>query len=300
MALTRRAGARARMPLPLTAMLGFAIGIAAVALIALFSYRALEERTATADRVTRTFATMERLQALLSGLKDAETGQRGYLLNGSESYLAPYDIARAELPGEFKRVREQTLDNPRQQARLDTLEQLASAKLAELAQTVTLRREGDAAGALEIVNSDRGKATMDGIRAVINEMMDEEQTLLAQRQREWQDAATFSSRVQVAGALVLLLLICIAAVVSARNHRARETQFWLRAGQAGLNLTVQGDKPMATLGDKVLVYLANYLDAPVGALYLAEPDGTLRRVAGVAVPADAPLICPAEGLLGQA
>jgi CHASE3 domain sensor protein len=47
---------------------------------------------------------------------------------------------------------------------------LAQQKLAELAQTTDLSQRGDQAQALAIVNSNRGKAMMDGIRALADEI----------------------------------------------------------------------------------------------------------------------------------
>ena len=71
-------------------------------------------------------------------------------------------------------MRSLTADNPPQQQRLDTLEQLTGEKLEELDQTIALRRAGNAEAALALVRTDRGKAAMDRIRALIAEMESEE------------------------------------------------------------------------------------------------------------------------------
>ena len=52
-------------------------------------------------------------------MKDAESGERGFLLTGDESYLAPYNSAIAALPRGLKELKDLTSDNPRQQARCD-------------------------------------------------------------------------------------------------------------------------------------------------------------------------------------
>ena len=295
----RGPAARSGVPLPPAAMVGFAIAVIAVALIALFSVRSMQERASTADRVSRTFTVIEQMQMLLSGLKDAETGERGFLLTGAEAYLDPYTNAKAALPGDFKRVRELTADNPQQRARLDTLEQLASARMEQLEQVIAMRRSGDVAGAQAIVATQRGRNSMEGVRALAANMIDDERRTLAQRQADWRDAVELSSRVQSGGSLVLLLLIAIAALLASRDHRARRIETWLRAVQAGLNLEIQGEKRLDVLGEHVLAYLADCLDAQVGALYLAEGGGSFRRVAGFAAPAGPDVLRPGEGLLGQ-
>ena len=79
--------------------------------------KALEE----SDYVAIAKITMEviqRVDGLLSSLKDAETGQRGFLLTSRESYLQPFNDARASLPGQIQQLRNLTFDNPQQQARL--------------------------------------------------------------------------------------------------------------------------------------------------------------------------------------
>ncbi|UPT64297.1 MAG: CHASE3 domain-containing protein [Hyphomonadaceae bacterium JAD_PAG50586_4] len=48
--------------------------------------------------VRESLATRSHLRMLLRGLQDAETGQRGYLLTGDESYLEPYLTSREDVP----------------------------------------------------------------------------------------------------------------------------------------------------------------------------------------------------------
>jgi len=252
--------------------------------------------------VTQTLEVRHRLEELLSSVKDAETGQRGFLLTGEERYLDPYTNAKAALPGELKGLRSLTGDNPRQQQRIDTLEQLTVEKTAELGQTIALRRAGNVEGALALVRSDRGKAAMDRIRELLGEMESEERALLAIRQQEWQDAVILSSRVTSGGSVLLIALIVVAGVVMSRDHRTRSTQAWLRTGQMGLSRRIEGEQRLEQLGDNVLGFLADYLDAQVGAVYVAEGGGRFRRVAGYAIPpgTEGELLRAGDGIIGQA
>ena len=293
-------GAGSGPPLPLPSMIGFTVAVVAVVLIAWFSFVSLQSRASTSERVTQTITMISRLQAVLSSVKDAETGQRGFLLTGVERYLEPYTQAQASLEVQINRARELTDDNPPQRARLDTLRRYIDQKMEELGETIRMRRAGDAAGALAVVSGDRGKASMDNIRDLVAEMIREEQTQLAKRQDEWQDAITLSSRIQGSGSAVLLFLIAVAAVLASRDYRAREQEMWLRAGQAALSGRIQGEHRLETLGERVLGFLAEYMNVQVGALYIAENDGSFRRLAAFAAPADAPSVRPGNGLLGEA
>ncbi len=93
---------RSRLPLPPKTLIGFLLAVLAVAIIALLSYQSLQTTTTTATNLTQTIELLGRLEGLLSTLKDAETGQRGFLLTGEESYLAPYTDAKDAIPDEFK------------------------------------------------------------------------------------------------------------------------------------------------------------------------------------------------------
>ena len=79
-----------------------------------------------------------------------------------------------------------------------------------------------------------------------------------------------------------------------------QSQIWLRAGQMALSRRLQGEQRLEQLGENVLGFLADYLGAQVGALYLAD-GRPLRLFAGYALPADAPRsLLVGDGLLGQA
>lgn len=61
------------------------------------------------------------MEITLSVIKDAETGQRGYLLTGDKSYLEPYNQATAEIDRYIKQLQELTRDNANQQGRIAIL-----------------------------------------------------------------------------------------------------------------------------------------------------------------------------------
>src|ERR1700723_1041601 len=96
---------RSRVPLPPKTLIGFLLAVIAVVIITLLSYQSLQVTNHTARNLAQSVEMLARLQGLLSTLKDAETGQRGYLLTGEESYLSPYTDAKDALPGEFKSIR---------------------------------------------------------------------------------------------------------------------------------------------------------------------------------------------------
>ena len=292
---------RSSLPLPLKTLIGFLLAVVAVAIIALLSYQSLQMTTVTAANLTQSIEVLGRLQGLLSTLKDAETGQRGFLLTGEESYLTPYTDAKDALPDELKAMRALFANRSEQRRRLDGLESLANLKMAELESTIAARRAGRPEAALAIVHTDRGKIYMDRIRAAVSEMESAERQLIAQRAQESRSAATVALAITLGGTGVLLFLIAGAAVVASRDFRSRQTQAWIRSGQMGLSEQMQGDQSLDRLGSNLLGFLAGFVEAQVGAVYIAEA-GQYRRFAGYAVAANdsAATVRPGDGLVGQA
>ena len=119
---------------------GYWIAIVAVLVVAMFSFGARHDSEPTAARVAQAQQAIGELQSISSSMKDAEAGQRGYLLTGDESYLAPYDTARAALAGEIAAARASLAGNQEQEQRLAALERLCTDNIAELAATIALRK----------------------------------------------------------------------------------------------------------------------------------------------------------------
>jgi CheY-like chemotaxis protein len=282
------------------AFTGFLVAIAVVLVIAALSYQSLHTTANTAETLTRTAEVQTHTEVLLSILKDAETGQRGYLLTGREDYLAPFLDAKHALPAQFATLAALIGQDPAQRIRLETLKTLSDEKMSELSQTVELRRAGQTEDAMKIVLTDRGKNTMDRVRAVADEMILSERQMFAERALAWRKAATAAFWITSLGSLVLLVLIAVAAAITSRDFKERQRESWLRAGQIGLGEALMGDQPLERLGENVLRFLTQFLDAQVAAVFVAEGT-SFRRVAGHGIPAgEVALVRPGDGLAGQA
>jgi CheY-like chemotaxis protein/signal transduction histidine kinase/CHASE3 domain sensor protein len=287
-------------PLPPLPLAGFVAAIFMLIVMAYLSYASLQNRDKTAAQVTRSTQVLTDLDGVLSALQDAETGQRGYLITGDASYLNPYENAKANLPGRLASLRE-ILATQERRRQVTTLEELAQAKFAELDETIALRAAGNSEGALKIVRSDRGKVLMDRLRTLIAQMSTDERADLARSQVQWQAAISTSVVVVLAGSALLLVVIIGSAVATSRDYRARQRQSWIRVGHMRLAAELQGEQRIETLGEKALAVLADYMHAHVGALYITEGDGRLRRVAAHALEpqSGSTELSAGEGLLGQ-
>jgi methyl-accepting chemotaxis protein len=196
---------------------GFALSLVLLTAIGGVSYRSITKLTRTSQWVTHTHEVLEHIDRLLGLLKDAETGQRGYLITGDEASLEPYHTGSGEVLDVVKELRKLTADNPNQQRRLDAAEPLIAAKLAELKQTIDLRRKGDLDDAVKIVRGGEGKRVMDGIRRILDEMDNEERGLLKLRAEEGEAAASGAHSVIILGTLLCLLSVSTAGVLITRS-----------------------------------------------------------------------------------
>src|SRR5258708_4434109 len=189
---------------------GYGLALVVVGIVGVVAYRGTTELVDSADWVTHSHKVKEAVFEVRSSLKDAETGQRGFLVTGAERYLEPYHDGVKAVDRYFQEARDLTVDNPNQQKRLNTLQPLITAKLAELAETIALRRQRGEQAAVQVVLTDKGKKAMDEIRQVIGAMDEEENELLKQRGDRDKATARFATSAIVFGGILVLGLISTA------------------------------------------------------------------------------------------
>ena len=124
-----------------------------------------ERRAAIADEaVIESLNVRQATTDTLSLLKDAETGQRGFLLTKDESFLAPYAKGRRELRQQLEQLKRLVVSDTRQARIVYEIERLAGEKLDELAETVQAARDGHLDQAVDIVREGRGRRLMVALR----------------------------------------------------------------------------------------------------------------------------------------
>lgn len=162
---------------------GFFLAVLILLAAGLVSYRSVATLDETADRVTRTHQTLEKLEELLRLMLDVQSAQRGYVITGKETYLEPYRAAAGRLGQALAGLRQLTADNPNQQPRLDSLEQLISLRLSFAEEFIQTRKSRGFDAAAEAIQGDQGKQLTDAIRTLVQEMSNEERTLHEERSR---------------------------------------------------------------------------------------------------------------------
>lgn len=221
---------------------GLAIALAALLGIGVVTYGNFRRLQQTKAWVDHTHEVLEKLVTLLSTLKDAETGQRGYLLTGNAQYLSPYESATSLIEAQFKDTQSLTRDNATQQQRLREIQPLINLKMAELRQTIELRRAGKIEVALQIVRQNQGKATMDRLRDLVAQMQATEQNLLHQRVQA-NTTAVQNTELSVIFACFLALagLILALKLLNEEILQQRQVDAVLRESEAKLRSLVESN-----------------------------------------------------------
>ncbi|KAF1053866.1 MAG: Autoinducer 2 sensor kinase/phosphatase LuxQ [Stenotrophomonas maltophilia] len=238
------------------------------------------------DQVISTANEVQRLSV------DQETGLRGYLLAGDNKFLEPLEQARPRLKLALGNLGALVVDNPPQLERVHRLEAMQDEWLGFAQSLIDLRRSGRDVG--EVMNAGRGKALMDAIRAQYAAFIGSEQQLRHERNQWASTASTVTIVLYLLFSLTFGVLLAyfgrrqlvglsqaysqsLQRQVEHNEHLQR--QAWLRDGHSRLSEQLIGQPSLEGLGRNLLDFFGQYLDSVVGALYIRDDHGGLRRAA---------------------
>ncbi len=185
--------------------LGLGLSLLILILSSLASFVSISNLIKSSNQVAHTNRVLNNLESIISTLKDAETGQRGYLLTGNQIFLEPYTGARDRVNNLFEQVRLETEDNPYQQKKLDELKVILDTRLIIIEKTIDNKRNNGEVIEASLLD---GKTYMDSCRRIIQNMEDEERRLLAVRTGDLSKFASYTPiLILIASALSLLITI---------------------------------------------------------------------------------------------
>jgi diguanylate cyclase (GGDEF)-like protein/PAS domain S-box-containing protein len=219
---------------------GFGLMLAFLLAVGFVSYRNTRKLIRDSNRVAHSHEVLDELDGTLSAIKDAETGQRGYIITGDEEYLKPYKAALPAINQRIERLRLLTASDPEHPRHLSELEQEIAAHLQLMAEVIEVRKAGGLAAAEQAVSTGRGKRMMDDIRATIAEISERENALLEKRRVEsYASARNTTITLALLGTLLLGALPVGFLIIRRDIKKRRRVELALRESEERSNYLIE-------------------------------------------------------------
>ncbi len=260
----------------------FSLTFVLLAVIGATAYRNVDTLTRTSYSVAHSHAINEGIGTLLSQVKDAETGQRGFVLTGDEAFLEPYTAAMTAIPASLRELRALAAGDGEESRGLDQAEPLISRKLAELQRTIAIRRSAGLEPTIKAIEEGTGKRVMDDLRRVLGDLERAEHDRLKARGDEVEAAASMARMTIFWGTLLSLLLSVVVAAILTRaltrqvGSAVRNVQSSSAELQAAANQQVTGAKEQATAMTEITTTISELLAT---SRQIAESAQRVARIA---------------------
>jgi signal transduction histidine kinase len=172
--------------------------------------------------VNKTSAIIHNLEILVSGVKDAETGLRGYINTRDSAFLQPYNYSFDVVNSSFRALRKSTSDNNFQQKQLDSLSTVIKDRYSRLSFAIYSFKKNNYQVDDKLMESFyKGKAYMDQVRAIVNTMQMHEQDLLTTRNKEL-DARYIALNIIIITSFIIALIFAVFGFYTyRRENKAR-------------------------------------------------------------------------------
>ncbi|MCQ4313876.1 CHASE3 domain-containing protein [Pseudomonas stutzeri] len=221
--------------------IAFLISFMLLAALGFQAARTQQAVLATNQSVSRSLEIITAAQAILSSLKDIETGSRGFILTGEAEYLAPYEQGLVELEAHRRHLQAVTSESEYPDTPwFDELDAAIAARLVIAAGNIQARRDSGLQTAVERARRAGGKQIMDRLRALLGAVEQRERKQLASAHRAVAGTIEHSRQLALAGGLIVFALFLAAFWAVRRNMQIRQRlTIQAQAGEAHLAALLQ-------------------------------------------------------------
>src|SRR5690606_32887042 len=181
-----------------------------ILLIGGITYRSINNLSQSSALLTQTHKVNVELGKIFSYLKDAETGQQGFIITNDPIYLRPYNVGRENINSSFAELKELGNDNPAFQNELKELNTLIDTRMEYFEKAFRFSSVGNYNNENFTENFYKGKATMDTIGIEIQRMIDSQNELLQKRQQDYESDLKVTPMFLYMVLLISLLLMFLA------------------------------------------------------------------------------------------
>jgi methyl-accepting chemotaxis protein len=198
---------------------GYVLALFVIVVIGAITYRSTLNFTKIVRIRGQSHVAIVHLEALLSDLKDAETGERGFVITGQDEYLEPSRDGEQSVFQHLEKIRTLPAIDARDKDALDELEKSIQKQL-KLTHEVIEARKDPAQGrekAEAKITAGAGKKGMDDIRKVVGDLQKQEQERFDKRSQEADDDAIFIEATILGGTLVAFVLLGLSGAFISRS-----------------------------------------------------------------------------------
>ncbi len=228
--------------------------LAALALWFSTEYRRLGS---SEDEARRAHARQLLFSELFSSIKDAETGQRGYVITGDESFLAPYRDGRAAAQAQFQELWAFPTTDA-EEARLGRIQHFSDAKFIEMERVIASRRSSGFSIAALAVTQGQGKRLMDEIRREAAQARSAEAIGLTRTLARQNERTRVTERIIWITVGFISLTFLLIGILFVRNERRRQT--------------------LVRAADEAAARRRAIFDSTLDAIILINPSGSIETI----------------------
>jgi two-component sensor histidine kinase len=251
------------MPISVRFVVRSTIGLLAVGFLALFGIVGMtswlnERARQNFDDVVRVRDIRSAAVELRDALRTAESSQRGYVVNGNEIYLAPYDAAKAQARRQLETLKRLSPADAATARVFSRLNDVTADKIAEMDQTIALKKDRKDAETLAVFRSNRGKALMDEANLFLTSIIQSADLRLTSGVDEQRANTAMLRWASIAGGVLIVLVVAIVVVTVTRyTSETRQARDEVRNINATLEERVKRrTADLASARDRAEVLLA--------------------------------------------
>jgi signal transduction histidine kinase len=159
-------------------VIGLIVSVIVFFMINAVSYWSTRKHIESRAEIEKTLAIIYELENLVSMIKDAETGERGFIITGDWAFLEPYYIGVTAVHKSMNLLKVMNADEAPTLQMLDKILKMIERRFDQFYKAIRLRKEGDVSAAVRSIIADDNENIMSDIRNLIEELKLEKNSLL--------------------------------------------------------------------------------------------------------------------------
>ncbi|ACU02809.1 response regulator [Pedobacter heparinus] len=280
---------------------GFTVSLLFVLVSAITSYFSIDKLNSDTKWQSHTYDVISLLKDVEGQVLNSETGVRGFILAGKPQYLAPYKKNSVKILPTIQELKRTLDQDTAQEILIDSLDYYAHEKVDEMKAVLQLYdAKGKDAAAFRVM-AGQGQFFKNKILELSGKIISKEKQLLQKRKADIIKSSKQSEFVVLLSAFIIFCLILfLFSYIRRTFDQQKETESqirdsnlqlerisaeneqknWLLLGTTAINEAMRGEQEIEELASNIITQICNYIHAPIGAFFLANPSKKTLRFEG--------------------